>query len=1856
MTLLRRSCPMRLFPPRRIAIPFALLVSLIGCVTQERTAEPTPSVISAHTSGTISRESVIKVRFTERVADSSRINVPLDRSPLSFKPGIDGIAVFADDRTLEFRPAKRLPQQQEYTARLKLSDILQVEPDQEVFEFTFSTMAQYFDVELDGLRAISRTDLTQQQLRGSIVTADAELSINVEKVLSVTQEKRALPIQWSHSSDRREHGFVVDSIVRGKDSSSVLVQWNGAPIEVDKEGERVLHVPALGEFHVSQIRSVQGKQDYIEVRFTDPLERKQNLQGLIRIANHSGLRFDIDDNLVKVYSRKKWIGTLEVRVEPGVRNVMGIRLKEGESKKVTFEDIKPQVRFVGKGVIMPTSDNLTVPIEAVNVRAVIVEAVRIYEDNMSQFLQVNTLTGSDELNRVGRAVWKKLVPLGWTSSARNEWKRYGLDVAPLIKQHPRGLYRLKLSFIRRHAVYQCAGDSTSPAGDAELELQNVDDELESSYWDNAERDYDWYEYYQNRENPCHPAYYRPISGHDISVSRNVIVSDIGMVAKRGASDTVLVVVTDLRTAQPMVGAAVTLLDYQQGVLAQGNTDRQGMVRLAADRKAFLAVAENGGQKGYLRLGDGDALSVSHFDVGGETVRKGLKGYLYGERGVWRPGDSLFVTFVLMDRGSGLPPDHPVRFELYNARGQKVRTINRTRSKHGFHAFRIGTDPDAPTGNWRAAVRVGGVTFEKVLKVESIMPNRLKIRFELPQGTDYLTDGHMSADLSATWLHGAVARNLKADVEVNFSPARTKFAKLNDYVFDNPVRQYDPEKQAIFDGSLDGSGHTVVSANLRAYNSAPGMLTAGFRTRVYEPSGAFSVDRFSIPFHPYDRYVGVRVPKGDKARGMLLTDTTHTVRIAVVDRDGKPVPARKLEVTLYKVRWRWWWEKGDESLADYVGRSSHKPIKADTIKAVNGKAQWPFKIKYPAWGRYLVRVRDLDGGHATGKLFYVDWPGWAGRARKDSPGGATVLSFSTDKQEYQVGEKATVTIPTGTDGRALVTVESGTGVLAAEWIEPKGEQTRYSFTCTGDMAPNVYVHVSYVQPHLQTKNDHPIRMYGVVPVKVVDPNTVLQPELDCPETFVPEETATVTVSEQSGSPMTYTLAIVDEGLLDLTRFATPDPWAHFYRREALGVMTWDVFDEVIGAYGGSLERLLSIGGDGAAAEPGKKKAQRFPPMVRFYGPFDLGKRDKNTHEVDIPQYVGAVRVMVVAGRDGAFGKAEQSVFVRKPLMILGTLPRVLGPEEQVDLPVAVFAMEPKVKNVSVQIKTDGPLSVVGDSRKKVSFDDVGDELVTFTLKASGAPGIASVSIDASGGGEKATHDIELDIRMPGGPVVDVIDTVLGAGDDWQGKVTLPGMAGTNEAYLEVSRVPPLNLARRLKWLIRYPHGCVEQTTSSVFPQVYLPKLVKLSPEREEQVTNNVKAGIDRLRTFQTSDGGFGYWPGGNSCDWGSNYAGHFLVEARKSGYVVPDAIVDQWKKYQQNRAANWTSGGSGSDLTQAYRLYTLALAGSADLSAMNRFKETKDLSSPAAWRLAAAYHLAGQPEAAKRIARQAGLKTRKYRELGGTYGSGLRDTAMIVEALGLLGEHEKAQPLIRAMSERLCSEKWLSTQTTAYALIAMARLAGMAQGEELRVAYSWNGGREQTVSANAAVLQQTLSVGDMTDAEIAVRNAGSGIVYPRLVVEGIPAPGKETAAENGIKLIVHYLTPGGSRLDVSELEQGTDFVAEITVRNTGRSGLYEEIALSHLVASGWEIRNDRMEPGSGQKQSDFENQDIRDDRVYTYFDINQGKSKTYRVMLNAAYLGRFYLPMLGVEAMYDATINARVPGQWVNVVKAGQAGN
>jgi hypothetical protein len=487
----------------------------------------------------------------------------------------------------------------------------------------------------------------------------------------------------------------------------------------------------------------------------------------------------------------------------------------------------------------------------------------------------------------------------------------------------------------------------------------------------------------------------------------------------------------------------------------------------------------------------------------------------------------------------------------------------------------------------------------------------------------------------------------------------------------------------------------------------------------------------------------------------------------------------------------------------------------------------------------------------------------------------------------------------------------------------------------------------------------------------------------------------------------------------------------------------------------------------------------------------------------------------------------------------------------------------------------------------------------------------------------------------------------------------GISGTNKAVLEISSMPPINLQQRLDYLIQYPHGCVEQTTSSVFAQVFLDDVVELSDDQKKVINGNIKAAIQRLKGFQTASGGLAYWQGLNTADeWGSNYAGHFLLEAQKKGFSIPYGLLDNWKRYQKERAQNWVASKNAmlyqEDLTQAYRLYTLAKAGATDLGSMNRLKESKNLSAAAKWRLAAAYAEAGQLETAKKLIASLPTKIKPYVEYAYTYGSSCRDEAMILETLTLLKMKSQGFEVLNEVAQQLSSEDWMSTQTTAYALLAVSKYATANNlGEGVSAECKVNG-TKVTIASKGVVKQ--IPIGNANNSSsIAFSNKGNSPLYVRLIRSGIPAAGQETARESNLRMDISYYSTKGAPLDVSTLEQGTDFVAQVTIIHPGVKSSYKNMALTQVFPSGWEIHNSRLDENMNllTGKSDLPTyQDIRDDRVYTYFDLYSGGSKTYKVMLNAAYTGRFYLPTVYTEAMYDNSVSARQPGKWIDVVKGG----
>ncbi|HEY4323296.1 MAG TPA: MG2 domain-containing protein [Mucilaginibacter sp.] len=1860
-----------LFHSRKALIYASSLLILVAAVFffifrnhQKNTIDPGFSkYIESYTTGIISKESPIRIRLAGEVKIIHEQNEAVADNVFDFSPSIKGKAYWVDARTIEFRPTGKLDPNKNYSADFKLKKITAVPSAFEDFKFSFQTVKPDFTVTFTGLQTETNTSTDKMKLGGIVQTADSEDPAAVEKLIAVNFQS-PVHVSWQHNGIAKTHQFMVTQLLRGRDAVNPLtINWDGSSLNVDKKGSQSFEIPAIGDFKVLDVRAVQDQDQYVLVQFSDAIKVGQELNGLIGINNVSGAAYTIDGSMVKVYAPESLDGNYSVFVNEGVENISHKKITKAYTANVFFENRLPKVTIPGKGVILPDSGKLAMPFEAVNLSAVDVSIIKIYESNVPQYFQNNGFDGGDELRHVGKPIVKKTIRLDDDKSVNlNKKNRFMLDIDHLLRAEPGAIYRVIIGFRKEYSLYNCKAGGPVKKGDdndyADEEgggiggnsgtISDEDDDFWSSYDSYYPSGYNW----QERDDPCSASYFTK----NRWATRNIIASNIGLIAKRSNDNSMVIAVTNILTAQPMKGVELQFLDYQKQLIFKTTSDGDGFAKFNLKRKPYLLVAKQGNERGYLKLDDGSSLPLSRFNVGGDVIQSGLKGFLYGERGVWRPGDSIYMSFILEDKLKTLPADHPVVFELFDPNGKLYRRIIQTSSLDGFYSFHTATETSSLTGNWSAKVKVGGAVFEKNVKVETIMPNRLKIGLTFGGATELTKGGDVKGALTAQWLFGGTAQNLKAKVDAFLTAQKTTFKNYEDYVFDDPTLAFNTQTSTIFDDRLDADGKASVNTNINVEKQAPGQLKANFLVKVFEPGGNFSIQSLSMPYNVYPGYVGIKTPKGSDLSGMLFTDRDNEIDIADVDTKGTPMAGtRTVELELYKIQWRWWWDQTGNEMSNFTQDRYNKLIKTETVRVTNGDGKWTLHINQGDWGRYLIKVKDPETGHSTGKIIYVDWPNWSERLQQNNPTEAAMLSFTSDKTSYKVGEDATLTIPTMSDGRALISFENGSNILKTAWIDTKKGETRYTFKVDETMSPNIFVNVTLLQRHAQTVNDLPIRMYGAIPLSVDNPETILKPIITMPDKIRPETQSSVTISEASGKEMTYTIAVVDEGLLDITNYKTPDPHASFYAREALGVKTWDLFDYVIGAYGGGLERILSIGGDGTAGTNRNVSVNRFKPVVKFLGPFHLDRGEKQTQTFTLPQYIGSVKVMVIAGHDGSYGFADKYVAVKKPLMILATLPRVLGPSEKIQLPVTVFAMENKIKTVSVQVQSNIFSNLAGNNQKTVSFDKTGDQLVTFDLDVKDFVGVGKVKIIAKSAGETAAYDVELNVRNPNPPITKILEKELKPSESWNTSYSAIGISGTNKASLEVASIPPLNLGKRLTYLIEYPYGCVEQTTSSAFPQLYLDQLLDLSPKQKAETERNIKATINRLNAFQVTGGGLTYWPGvGEPDEWGTNYAGHFMLAAQAKGYSLPLGFIEQWKNYQKQKAVTWapdTRSFYSADLTQAYRLYLLALARSPELGAMNRLREFKYLSTEARWRLAAAYKLAGQPEIGLQMIAGLPLTIKPYTSMYGTYGSDLRDDAMILETLTLLGQQQKAAGQLRTVASHLSEDDWYSTQTTAYSLIAIAQYCGQNKSTAKLIFNYQSGAGRADVNSESYLWQ-----GDLTanGGRVSMKNSGNNRLYVRLIQQGQPSSGQDVQSNINpdiLEMRIGYFTLGGKEVDPSSLKQGTDFVAQVNIKNPGKRGRYDNLALTQIFPSGWEILNTRM-MGSEEafKSSESDYRDIRDDRVNTYFSLPEGKQVTYYVMLNAAYAGKYYLPAAYCEAMYNNSITALLKGQWVEVVK------
>jgi len=1774
------------------------------------------------TSGPIAEGEPIVVRFKDPASLKLKFGEPIPAKVFGFKPALKGNAVWMDESTVAFQ-YDNIDLTQQYTCDFKIADFIDVPADQ-TLQFGFGVRRQNFSlVETEPICASDGK--MDYRLRVIFIN-----SLEEEDALTLFEESFRKQYNVTATSlGNNTFDFLLKGIQRKNSEYELPVVMDGKALKSDGLIRRQLPIYAKGEFKPASFE-VDKSSGHAALYFTQPLKENQNIVGIINFAPQIGYRSSITGNRIDFYFDKSslynyQLSEMQMTVGKGVRNTDNDLLQEDYEFDFDLTENLPKVRWTDDGVIIPDVDETTVYFDAICLNAVTLRIIRIFDDNILSFLQDNDLTETYGVRKVGRL--EKKVRLAIDNPYPNQWKTFPIVLSDYIKVEPGAMYQLSLNF----------GPADYTFASEEMKQAVMENEArEASYWDGDAYDYKEYRYDGDWDDPDGYYYYNYVEER-----KNIVVSNLAVTAKMGRNDVLDAFVFTINNAQPASGAQVMAYNFQRQQLAKGTTDAQGHVQLqCANRPAFVVATDSKGSKSVIKLSDGNALSYSRFNVDGEAVEKGVSGFAYTNRGVWRPGDELQLNLMLNDLDDALPKDYPVVLEVNDASGRLYAKQVNTKPVNDIYCFTVPTNVSDETGLWTARFKVGTSTITKNLRVETVKPNRLEINFNLPEVVSLSSPERVS--LTSKWLNGLKATGLKAEVDATVRGGQTSFKGFERYSFENETQSFYPTEEAVFSGPLNSEGQAFVGFGPLTDLSSEQMMNATFTVKVFEQGGDFSIASYRTKLSPYARYVGVELPEPTaKYGGYYDTDKDWKFKIAVVNENGKANSSTvTLDYALYKLDSYWWWSSEDNyTLQRYASGTYKRPVQNGTLTC-NGTTSLTLNVAKDKWGYYLLVVNDKQGGHTFAKVIDFDWS--YGHS-SSATGAPAQLSMKAGADSYQVGDKMVVTFPANDRARALVTVEANEKVLQTLMIDNLGQEGKVEITATEEMIPNIYVYVALIQPH-DAENNLPIRLYGVVPVKVEDRKLQLKPSVTVPETANTKKNIEVKVGETNNKAMTYTLAVVDEGILGLTNFTTPDPYGYFNAKQALKVRTWDNYSSIIDAFSGELGSVYAIGGDGIINQE-ITLDNRFKAYAVTLGPFELKAGSTNTHEFEVPQCSGALRFMVVAKGEGkAFGAAEKQMKVIDPITLYASAPRVVAPGDELTMKVQVLS--PTLKGKTAEVKFDNKnLDPVGTFPTSVAIDNNGEGLITVATRVPETTGNAKLKVTVSGGGYSAESTTEMPIRMPYAERRHTITKEIEGGQTVNIPFNLEGMTGSQSGRVTVSSLLPVDLFSRLDYLTSYPHGCLEQVTSKAFPQLYLNHFIQQDDNAVEQMRNNVESAITNLRSYQKSDNSMTNWIGGTYTDpWTEIYALHFLVEAQKQGFNVPQYFVDGLLKYQADRAKQWKNNPDykPGETIQAYRLFVLALAGKAEMGAMNRFKEIDmnyDLTKALA---AAAFAQTGKTTIAQKLL-PVGVESGRMSDYYTSFGSTTRDLAFLTYTQ-MLCDVDKAmvQNNINQICGILNSGRWLDTQSTAFALFVLGKYAEKENVSNGNLSASVNvNGDSHNLNTNMSSMGFAF-VPKLGSNSVEVKNNGDQKLVANIFTKTSVAEYEMQESGNLIQMTVSYQDKNGNALNPYNLNVGTDVRVIVTVKNPSEYQV-TELALSYYLPSGWELVNDRLS-GGGTGNEGAKHIDLRDDRAYFYFDLTPNSKKTFTIKANATYEGNYMIPAVRCEDMYNNEIYYEVPAR------------
>ena len=1322
-------------------------------------------------------------------------------------------------------------------------------------------------------------------------------------------------------------------------------------------------------------------------------------------------------------------------------------------------------------------------------------------------------------------------------------------------------------------------------------------------------------------------------------SRYISLSDLGLIAREG-HDQVLVFANSLRSAAPVDGVSVSIYGANNQLLGSATTNSEGVAEVKYTRKEFsgfkpaMIIARSADDFNYLPLSN-TRINTSRFEVSGKSNNpSGLDAFVYAERDIYRPGERINFSVVLRDRQWKVPGEIPLKLKFLLPNGKELKTFRKSLNEEGSLEGNIDLAVSAITGSYTLEVYTSNdvLLSSRNFSVEEFVPDRIRVSAKL--GKPALRPGESTTlAINAVNFFGPPAANRNYETEIQVKQKSFTPEKFDGYDF-SLANQNSFFDKVVREGKTDAEGNASESYEVPGSYANMGALQTNFYTTVFDETGRPVSRVTSLDIFTQDVFFGIR---NDWAYYYPLNQPIR-FDLAAAGREGNPVNAT-VHIEVVKHEYRTVLTRSGDYFR-YESQTEDKIMTTENL-SVGGKAVFNYTPRSP--GDYEIRLYKPGAGSYVKRSFYSygGW-GWSNSSFEVNTEGNVEISL--DKKSYTAGESVTALFKTPFSGRMLVTLETD-HVISYQYVDVSKRNASLTLPLTGEHVPNVYITATLIKPH--EVSDIPLTVaHGFQSVTVEEKSRRIPVQIVAKKSVRSKTRQQVTVKAAPGSFVT--LAAVDNGVLQVTDFKTPDPYGYFYQKRALQVNPYDLYPLLFAEI---RTRLSSSGGDGESDL--SKRVNPMPArrvkLVSYWSGIQKANGDgEASFSFDVPQFSGEIRLMAVSYKGNSFGAADNNMTVADPIVISSALPRFLSPGDTVTVPVTLSNTTDKTTSVTATISTDGNVKVVGAGSQTVSLSAKSENRAWFSVTGANSIGIGHVRISVNGLGEKFEDLTEISVRPPSTLQKSSGSGVVEGGATQRVNIPLADyISGTADYTLTISRSPALQLGDHLRYLVQYPYGCTEQTVSAAFPQLYfgdLADLMQLNRQNKQNANTNILEAIRKIRMRQLYNGAVTLWDGEGTEDWWATiYAAHFLLEARKAGFDVDNGLVETMLNYISNRLRNRETITYYYNRNQnrkiapkevAYGLYVLAIAGRSNVPAMNYYKANPALLAlDSRYLLSAAYALSGDRKSFTALLPGAFAGEESVAQTGGSYYSDVRDEAIALNALLSVDPANAQIPVMaKHVGDKLKVRYWLSTQERAFAFLALGKLARSANNADVTAEVKVDGKTVARVEGGQWRGDRSSLKGN----NLEIVTHGKGPLYFFWTAEGISASGGYKEEDSYLRVRRRFFDRFGNPLTGTSFRQNDLVIIGVTLEKS-YSGDVDNVVITDLLPAGFEIENPRTKeiPGMDwiKDASSPTALDVRDDRIHFFVNVQDAK-QTYYYAVRAVSPGTYRMGPVSADAMYN----------------------